>query len=138
LPARLAGELVQDVRQSEVVEPRYLHRDETEGGAQAVALEEGVDPETRLSRNRIGEVDLPLVLEVLPLILRKNRVDELARVVGGEARVLERLENAVDADDGRVTDAQMQIARAALQNLEKNVDNIHCCPLDHWPLTDIL
>ena len=75
---------------------------------------------------------------MLPLILREDRVDELARVVGGETRVLERLKNAVDADDGRVADAQMQVARAALQNLEKNVDNVHCCPLDHWPLTDIL
>lgn len=51
--------------------------------AQAVALEERVDPEARPARHRVGEVELPLVLEALALVLREDRVEKLARVVTG-------------------------------------------------------
>jgi len=136
--AGLLRELVKDVGQAELVEPWDVDGDQPEGRAQAVALEEGVHAEARLPGHRIGEVDLPLVLEALPLVLGEDRVDELAGVRLREARVLERLEDAVDADDGRIADPQVEVARAALQNLEKDVDDVHCRPLDRRPMTDIL
>ena len=66
--------------------------DEAEGRAQRVALEVGVDAEARAAGHRVGEVDLPLVLQPLPLVLAEDRVDQLAGVVGRQARVVEALE----------------------------------------------
>src|SRR5450756_1538966 len=124
--ARFARELVQGARQPQILELLDQDGDEPEGGAQAVALEVGVDTEARPPGHRVREVDLPLVLQALPLVLGEDAVDELPGVVGAQARVVEALEHAVDADDGRRPDREVQVAGLAFQYFEKDVDQVHC------------
>ena len=83
--ARLAGELREHRRQAELVEARDLVRDQAEGGADRAALEEAVDAEAGDARDRVGEVELLLVLEPLALVVVEDRVDDLARVLRGRA-----------------------------------------------------
>ena len=89
--ARLLVRIVQRLGKTQLFELLDVDRDEAEGGAQAVALEVGVDPEARPAGDRVREVDLPFVLQPLPLVLREDAVDQLAGVVGAEPRVVEPL-----------------------------------------------
>src|SRR5665647_889674 len=131
--ARFARELVQGARQPQVLELLDQDGDQAKRGAQAVALEVGVDAEARAPGHRVREVDLPLVLQALPLVLGEDAVDELPGVVGAQARVVEALEHAVDADDGRRPDREVQVAGVAFQDFEKDVDQVHC----HFLLTGL-
>ena len=54
--------------------------DQAEGGADRRALEVGVDAEARVAGDRVGEVDLPVGLQALALVVGEDRVDDLARV----------------------------------------------------------
>ena len=65
------------------------------------ALEVGVDAEAGPAGDRVGEVDLPLVLQPLPLVVGEDRVDDLARVLRGQRRVVERVQLPVLADHRR-------------------------------------
>ena len=78
-------------RQAELLEALDLVRDQAEGGADRAALEEDVDAEARDPGDRVGEVELLLVLEPLALRVVEQRVDDLARVLRGQRReVVER------------------------------------------------
>ena len=87
-PARLVGEVVEPRRHPELLERLDRLRDQPEGGADARALEVGVDAEAREAGNRVGEVELPLRLEELLLLGRADPVDERPRVVRSELREL--------------------------------------------------
>ena len=63
-----------------------LARDQAEGGADRAALEEDVDAEAGHAGDRVGEVELALVLEPLALRVVEDRVDDLARVLRGQPR----------------------------------------------------
>ena len=80
--ARLLDEVVRRGRQAEVVDRLDRRRDQAERGADRGALEVGVDAEARVAGDRVGEVELPLVLELLALVVGEDRVDDLARVGG--------------------------------------------------------
>ena len=83
--ARLAGELGEHRRQPERLEALDLGRDVAEGGADRAALEEDVDAEAGDAGDRVGEVELLLVLEALALGVVEQRVDDLARVLRASA-----------------------------------------------------
>ncbi len=86
-PSRLVAEGMQHLGESKLVDGLDVDRDESEGGAQRPSLEEDVHAEARLAVQRVGEVDLPLGLELLPLVLVEDAVDELAGLVGRKFRV---------------------------------------------------
>ena len=84
---------------AERLERRDLLRDEAEGGADRAALEEAVDAEAGDARDRVGEVELLVVLEALALVVVEDAVDDLAGLLRGQDReVLERLDLAAYAD----------------------------------------
>ncbi len=115
--ARLVGEVVEARRHPELLERLDLLRDQPEGGADARALEVGVDTEAREAGDRIGEVELTLRLEELLLLGRADPVDERARVVGQQLReVREALEAAVDPDHGRRAGREVQVGRVLLDH----------------------
>ena len=64
-------------------------RDQPERGAEALALEVGVDAEAREAGDRVREVDLPLRLEVLLLLGREDPVDERAGLLRRELVVVD-------------------------------------------------
>ena len=81
------------------------------------ALHVGVDPEAPEPGHRVGEVDLPLLLEPLALVVRKDRVDDVAGVLGRERRVaLERTQLAAHADHRRRADGQVEVRRVQLDD----------------------
>ena len=57
-----------------------LDGDQAEGGADRGALEVGVDAEAGATGDRVGEVELPVGLQPLALVVGEDRVDDLARV----------------------------------------------------------
>ena len=59
-------------------------RDVAEGGADRAALEEAVDAEAGDVRDRVGEVELQVVLEALALVVVEDRVDDLAGLLRGQ------------------------------------------------------
>ena len=83
--ARLAGEVGEHRRQLQVVEALDLLRDVAEGGAHSTALEVAVDAEAGDSGDRVGEVELLLVLEALALVVVEDRVDDLAGLLRASA-----------------------------------------------------
>ena len=58
-------------------------RDVAEGGRDRAALEEAVDAEAGHAGDRVGEVELLLVLEPLALRVVEDRVDDVPRVLRG-------------------------------------------------------
>src|SRR5262249_58140561 len=54
-----------------------IFRDQTESGAERGALEVGVHTEAALAGDRVREVDLPVVLQPLALVVGQDRVDDL-------------------------------------------------------------
>ena len=100
--ARAARELVHDGRQAELVDRGQLGGDQAEGGADRAALVVGVDAEAGVAGDRVGEVDLPVGLQALALVVGEDRVDDLARVIRGEHGVaLERRQTAAHAERRR-------------------------------------
>ncbi len=97
--ARLLRELVELLREPEVFELLDLGGNETEGGAEALALEVDVDAEAGEAWDRIGEIELALDLELLLLLGREDPIQEPLGVVGREpGHVGQALEAPVDAD----------------------------------------
>jgi hypothetical protein len=98
---RLLGELLERVREPQRGELRHLVRDQAEGSRQRRALHVRVHAEAGLPRNRVGEVDLPIVLQPLALVVREDRVDDLTSELRRQMWVIQRMQPAVVADHGR-------------------------------------
>ena len=85
-PTRFLGQLTEDLRHPERVEVRDLLRDEPERGADRAALEEAVDAEPGDVGDRVGEVELFVVLEPFPLVLVEDAEDDVAGLLARRAR----------------------------------------------------
>jgi hypothetical protein len=108
--ARFLGQLPQHLRHAERVERRDVLRDEAEGGADRAALEEAVDAEAGDAGDRVGEVELLVVLEALALVVVEDAVDDLAGLLRGEHReALHRLDLALVTDRRRETGGQVHV-----------------------------
>jgi hypothetical protein len=124
-PTRLLAEVVDDRRQAEVVDRGDDRRDQPERGAERRALEVRVDAEPGLAGDRVGEVDLPVRLQALALIVREDPVDDLAGVRGHQLRVLlERDEAAAHADHRLSAGGQVKVGRPAFQDIEQQVGEV--------------
>src|SRR6185437_15625622 len=123
--ARLLGEVVDRGRQAEVVDGDDVGRDETEGRADGRALEVGVDAEARVAGHRVGEVDLPVGLELLALVVGEDRVDDLARVGRRQARIaLHAHEAAANADHRRSAGGDVQVGGAARHDVHEEIGEV--------------
>ncbi len=117
---------------SSIVE--QAERDQAEGGADRAALVVGVDTEARMAGDRVGEVELPVGLQALALVAGEDRVDDLARVGGGQSRVLVERRQPPPHAHGRVrAAAQMQVGGAASDDLHQQVSEIDVHSAAHRP-----
>ena len=122
----------QTARQAELVDRLDLERDQAERGAERGALEVRVDAEAGDVRDRVGEVELPVGLEPLALVVREDRVDDLARVGRREDWVvLERDQPTADADHRVGARGDVEVGGVALEDLEQQVGEVevHGCPV---------
>ena len=110
-PARLLREVLDGLRQPELFDAHYLARNGTEGGTQGAPLEVDVHPEAGAVRHRVAEVQLPLVLQALALVGGEEVVDQVARRVGCQGWIIQRLYFAADANHGRQVGRNVQVAR---------------------------
>ncbi len=100
--ARFPGQVAQHLRNLEVVERRDRVRNEAESGADGSALDEAVDTEAGDVRDRVGEIELFLVLEAFALVVVEDAVDDVASLLPGQHReALHRQDAALVADRGR-------------------------------------
>src|SRR5215211_1980244 len=105
--------------QTELVEAFYLVRYRAERRTERAFLEVHVDPEAGGARQGIAEVELPVVLQALALVVREDVVDQLAGHVGGKRWVVERLDLALHAHHRRQPDRYVQVARAQPDRVEE-------------------
>ena len=103
---------------------RDLVRDHPHHAADRVALEEHVHTEPALARQRVARVELELVLELLPLLLRDDRVHHLTDLRAVEhGEVGERHHLAVHAHDRVRAGGEVQVGAAPVEHLvEELVD----------------
>src|SRR5829696_288460 len=81
-PARLLGKVLYSLWQPELADALYLARDGTESRANSPPLEVDVHPEAGAARQRVTEVEFPLVLQSLALLVGEEVVDQVARRIG--------------------------------------------------------
>ncbi len=74
-------------------------------------LEVDVDPEAGAVGQRVAEVELPLVLQALALVVGEDVVDHVARRVGRQGGIIQRLDLAADPHHGRQARRNVQVAR---------------------------
>src|SRR5215216_1822856 len=116
--ARLLGKVLYGFRQPESADAHYLAGDGTESRAQSAPLEVDIDPEAGVVRQRVAEVELPLVLQALTLVAGEQIVDQVARRVGRQGRIIQRLDLAADPDHGWQAGRDMQVARPHTYGVE--------------------
>jgi hypothetical protein len=124
--ALLLGQLADDGRQLELVDRPDVDRDRADDERHRPALAEGVDAEARDARDRVGEVDLVLLLELTELVgVVEHLVDRAERVLAGErGGALEAAHGAVDAHDRRSGDLEVQVGAAGLDEAAEAVVEI--------------
>ena len=111
-----ASEVHDDVGDPEVVHVLDLERDHAEHGADGVALLEHVDTEPGSSRQRVRHVELELLLEPFPELLRQDRVDHALQGPRCQRRVLpRRLQLSVNPHHRRGTRREVQVGAPLLQ-----------------------
>src|SRR5215208_3964470 len=109
--ARFLGKVFDNLWQPEFTDALYLAGDSTESSAKGAPLEVDVDPEAGGARQRVAEVELPLVLQALALVVGEEIVDHVTRRIGRQGRIIERLDLAADTHHGRQAGRNMQVAR---------------------------
>jgi hypothetical protein len=87
-PSRLVGKALYCFRKPKLADALYLAGDGTERRADSAPLEVDVDPEAGDARQRVAEVELPLVLQSLALIVGEEVVDQVARRIGRQGRII--------------------------------------------------
>src|SRR5215213_2723169 len=117
-PARLLGEFFDSTWQPEFTYALYLAWDGTESRANSASLKVDVDPEAGAAWQRVGKVELPLVLQALALVVGEEVVDQVARRVGRQGRIIQRLDLAADPHHGRQSGRDVQVARPHIRGVE--------------------
>jgi hypothetical protein len=118
-PRGFSVRLSTDRGQPELVQTLYLLRDGPEGRPERAPLEVDVDPEARGTREGVGEVQLPVVLQTLALVAREDIVDQLARGVGGKGLVVERPHLALHTDHRRQVNRHVEVTRLLPHGIEQ-------------------
>src|SRR5215212_9113866 len=87
-PARLLGKFLYGLRQTKLAYTLYLAGDGTEGRPNSAPLKVDVDPEAGAARQRVAEVELPLVLQSLALFVGEEIIDQVARCVSRQGWII--------------------------------------------------
>ena len=103
-PARAVGELAHHRGQPELLEARDLRAHAPDGEPDEAALAVDVDPEPPDARQRVADVGLVRVQELLALVLAHDGVGERSGVGGRELGGRARRQIAVDAEERHVAD----------------------------------
>ena len=118
-PPAQVPELLDHRRQAKLVEGGDARRDETENGAQPVHLLEIIATETAVRVHLVGEIEVALVLETLPIFRRADLAEHVVHFVRGKDLLADRDDVAVAADFRRLALGEVQVGRARVdQNLE--------------------
>ena len=113
---------MQYLGQPQLVDGLDADRDQPEGGRESSLMEEDVHAEAGLAVERVGEVNLPFGLELLPLVLIQDAIDKLSGLVGRQVRVtFEFLQVTVDPHHRRQSYRQMEVRRLGLDYLSKDL-----------------
>ena len=121
--ARERGEVRHRRRDAQRLERLDLERDHAEGGTDGVALAVDVDAEAGATGQRVGEVELELLLELQPLRLGEDRVDDALQHRRGEhLEVVEGHELAAHADGRLRRGGEVQVGRASVEHGRERVD----------------
>ena len=120
--AREAGQVGHHARQAQVVQLLDLERDEPERRPERIALLVDVHTEPRLARQRVGHVQLQLLLEAFAQLLRQDRVDHALQRPRGQLRVLlQTLELAVHAHRRRGPRREVEVRTSDLEERRRAV-----------------
>src|SRR5918996_6089645 len=115
--SRQPGEVAHLPRERQLLQGLDLERDEPERGAQGVSLEVHVHPEPALARQRVGRVELQLLLQPLPLALGEDRIQHPLDLVGPHLRVLiEPDQPAIDPHHRRASRRDVEVAGVAVED----------------------
>src|ERR671912_1326653 len=87
-PTRLLGKFLYGLWQPELADALYLAGDGTESRANSSPLEVDVDPEAGATGQCVAEVELPLVLQSLALVVGEEVVDQVACRVGRQGWII--------------------------------------------------
>ena len=116
-PRGLRGQFPQHRRHAERVQRGDLLRDQAEGGADRAALEVAVDAEAGDAGDRVGEVELFVVLEAFALVVVEDPVDDLAGLLRVQDReTVHRLDPALVADRRREAGGEVDVGGAGLDH----------------------
>ncbi len=123
--ARPLGQIPQNLRHAERVQARHLVRDQAKGGADRAALHEAVDAEASDVGNRVGEVELLVVLEAFALVVVEDPEDHLARVLRSELReALHRDDLALVAHRRREAGGEVDVGGPHLDHAVKDLGEV--------------
>ena len=121
--ARQVAELGDALGDAELGEAPHVRQESPEGARDGALLHEDVRPEAAEVLEPEREVELPLLLEHLLLLVRQDAVDEVLGLGRRERRVVDRLERAVDADPRRDVGRDMEVARVGVdRHLQEFLD----------------
>src|SRR5438105_325900 len=122
--ALVLRDLLEDLRQRELVDGRNLHRDDAEDHPDGAALLERVAAEAAEAGDAVGEVDLAVLLELFPVPGRQDRRGNRDHVVVVEPLVFSRRhKRPADAHHGVAAGLQVKVGGPAFDsNLQKVVD----------------
>jgi hypothetical protein len=117
-PALLVGEVVDRLREVQLLDRLDVGRDRPEDERDRAALVEGVHAEAAGAVHAEREVELALALELLALgVVGDHRVEDVVGVVRQQlVRVRDRLQAAVDADQRRRGHLQVQVGPTRLDD----------------------
>ena len=103
-------------RESDLFESEKLVRDLAEDRAQDSLLTEGADTETGLIFEGDTEVRSSVILDLLKLLRRSDRLDQPFRVFRGQIRKIQRRHLAVQTNDRRRAHLQVKVADALVHH----------------------
>ena len=115
-PPLETGEVGHHRRQTELVDLLDLERDHAERRTDRVALHVHVDTEPGPARQRVRHVELELLLEPFPQLLRQDRVDHALQRPRRQGRVsVDALQLTVDPDDRCGTGREVQVGTLVIE-----------------------
>ncbi|OPZ77296.1 MAG: hypothetical protein BWY79_01233 [Actinobacteria bacterium ADurb.Bin444] len=118
---RFLAESVNNPRKIELIDGHHVQGHQPKRGSEAVPLKVSVDTEAGPRRNGVREIDLPVGLQTLALILGQNAVDEVSGLHPLQRWILELHEPAVHSRHRGTTNSEMKVRSPHFQNLHQDV-----------------
>ena len=126
------GDLLQDLGQEQLADGLDLEGDDAQGDGQGAALVVDAAAEPAEPGQAVGQVDVEVLLQPLPLELGHHLVGQLLAVGGGQPGIAgQRRQRPVDADHGVVAGLEVEVRGVPFdRDLQEFID-------DHAVLLDV-